>query len=151
MVTRMRATDIPVGFEHLYAVHMATTMNVRHTNRARVSGAAERSILNEWDRNRWVWNQCTARSKELRRAGEPCGPAVLDKELTGWRAQHPWLAEGSSVAQQQTIRDFGAARSKAIKDVKARLPMKRRRGFPKFKKKGLVLLSLNYTRPWVLP
>jgi len=145
-VTRMRATDIPVGFEHLYAVQMATTMNVRHTNRARVSGAAERSILNEWDRNRWVWNQCTARSKELRRAGEPCGPAVLDKELTGWRAQHPWLAEGSSVAQQQTIRDFGAARSKAIKDVKARLPMKRRRGFPKFKKKGLALLSLNYTR-----
>jgi putative transposase len=58
----------------------------------------------------------------------------------------PLEGVGSSVAQQQTIRDFGAARSKAIKDVKGRLPMKRRRGFPKFKKKDLALPSINYTR-----
>jgi putative transposase len=57
-----------------------------------------------------------------------------------------WLAEGSSVPQQQTIRDFGAARAKAIKDISARLPMSRRRGFPRFKKKALALPSMNYTR-----
>jgi putative transposase len=121
-------------------------MDVRYSYRVRTSRTAKRLLLAEWDRDRWVWNQCTAPAKELRRAGEKCGPAHLDKELTGWRAQHPWLAEGSSVAQQQTVRDFGAARSKAIKDIKDRLPMKRRRGFPKFKKKDLALPLINYTR-----
>jgi putative transposase len=103
-------------------------------------------LLGEWDAGRWVWNQCVARSKELRQAGEKCGPAVLDKELTGWRRQHPWLAEHSSVVQQQLIRDFGAARAKAIKDIQNRVPMRRRRGFPRFKKRGRSLVSMNFTR-----
>ncbi|MFF0245068.1 hypothetical protein ACWDR9_09650 [Streptosporangium sandarakinum] len=31
---------------------------------------------------------------------------MLDKMLTGWRAEHEWLREGGSVPQQQIIRDF---------------------------------------------
>jgi hypothetical protein len=44
------------------------TMDVRYSYRMRTSRTAERSLLTEWDRDRWVWNQCTARSKKLRRA-----------------------------------------------------------------------------------
>lgn len=36
-----------------------------------------------------------------------CGPAQLDKMLTEARAAMAWLREGSSVPQQQIIRDFG--------------------------------------------
>ena len=121
-------------------------LKVRYTYRLRVSATSERKLMVEWDRCRFVWNQCVARSKELRTTGEQCGPALLDKELTVLRSEKPWLKEGSSVAQQQTIRDFGAARSKAIKDIRDKLPITQRRGFPKFKKKGLALSSINYTR-----
>ena len=78
--------------------------------------------------------------------GQQCRPALLDKELTSLRSQKPWLKEGSSVAQQQTIRDFAASRSKAINDIVNQVPMTGHRGFPKFKKKDLALPSLNYTR-----
>jgi hypothetical protein len=51
--------------------------------------------------------------------------------LTEARATTPWLREGFSVPQQQIIRDFGKSRAKAIKDIKDRVPMKRRAGMPK--------------------
>jgi putative transposase len=121
-------------------------MSVRYTYRLRVSTAAEALLLAEWDRDRWVWNECVARSRTLRRAGETCGPARLDKDLTKARSTNTWLAEGSSVPQQQTIRDFGAARANAIKDIADRLPMSQRRGFPTLKKKAQARPSMNYTR-----
>jgi putative transposase len=121
------------------------TMTVRYDYRLRVSRSAERELLAEWDRDRWVWNQCVATSRAAHAGGEECGPARLDKMLTGWRVEHPWLREGSSVAQQQTIRDFGAARAKALADRKAKLPMRQRRGMPKFKRKAEALPTLNYT------
>ena len=123
-----------------------STLSVRYTYRLRTSRRAEALLLAEWDRDRWVWNQCVARSKELRLAGEQCGPALLDKELTTWRAKHEWLGAGSSVAQQQSIRDFGAARAKAIKDITEKVPVRQRRGFPTFKKRGMARPSMNYTK-----
>ena len=66
--------------------------------------------------------------------------------LTEARAKMPWLGEGSSVPQQQVIRDFGKSRAKAQKDIKEGLPMRRRAGMPKYKKKREALPSLNYTR-----
>ncbi|HEY5251324.1 MAG TPA: hypothetical protein VIJ09_06675, partial [Acidimicrobiales bacterium] len=86
-------------------------VSVRYTYRLRVSHTAEALLLAEWGRDRWVWNECVARSKVLRLAGETCGPARLDKDPTKARSTNTWLAEGSSVPQQQTIRDFGAARA----------------------------------------
>jgi len=75
-----------------------------------------------------------------------CGPAHLDKRLTGWRAEHEWLSAGSSVAQQQTIRDFGRARAKALKDrMDSKLSPRRRRGMPKFKSKHRSVPTLNYS------
>ncbi|CAN5518308.1 RNA-guided endonuclease TnpB family protein [soil metagenome] len=124
---------------------------VRYTYRLRVSDTARRLLLAEWDRCRWVWNQCVEASNAAHRESiatgvkVECGPAQLDKRLTGWRSEHGWLSDGSSVAQQQTIRDFGRARAKALKDRKDRALAPRRRAMPRFKGKYRAAPSLNYT------
>lgn len=125
-------------------------LSVRFTYRLRVSAAQERELLEEWDRARWVWNRCVEESKRAFAASTPehkvtCGPGELDKMLTGWRDEHEWLGEGSSVVQQQVIRDFAKSRKKALADIVARLPMTKRAGMPRFKAKKLALPSLNYT------
>lgn len=84
---------------------------------------AERALLAQWDLCRWVWNQCVAESRAAHKAKQGCGPATLDKMLTGWRSKHEWLCAGASVPQQQIIRDFGRSRAKALKDIKGRLAL----------------------------
>jgi putative transposase len=111
-----------------------------------VSSTALAALLAEWDRCRWVWNQCVAASRAAHAVREECGPAKLDKMLTGWRTENEWLSAGASVPQQQIIRDFARSRAKALKDIKARLPMRRRAGMPRFKKKDVADPTLNYTR-----
>ncbi|NLE82504.1 MAG: transposase [Rhodococcus sp.] len=118
----------------------------RFTYRVRLSATAQQALLAEWDRCRWVWNQCVSESRDAYRAGRACGPAWLDKRLTRWREEHDWLGAGSTVPQQQTIRDFAKSRSKACKDTKNRVPVRQRAGMPKYRKKRLTLPSLNYTR-----
>ncbi|MCC9154458.1 transposase [Streptomyces parvulus] len=120
--------------------------HARYTFRLRVSSTARRLLLAEWDRCRWVWNECVARSKKAQRNGEKCGPASLDRMLTGARAMTPWLSEGASVPQQQTLRDFGTSRAKALKDIRERLPVRRRAGMPRHRKKHGANLTLNYTK-----
>jgi putative transposase len=66
--------------------------------------------------------------------------------LTRARAMTPWLAAGSSVPQQQLIRDFGTSRAKALKDIRNRLPVRQRAGMPGHKKKREAGPTLNYTR-----
>ena len=118
----------------------------RFTYRVRVSAAAERALLGEWGRCRWVWNQCVAESRQAWKEKRECGPAGLDKKLTGWRAEHEWLARGASVAQKQAIRDFGKSRAKALKDIKEKVPVKQRAGLPQFKKRDRARPTMNYTR-----
>lgn len=131
----------------------AEARHARYTYRLRVSSTALTALAAEWDRCRWVWNECVAKSKAvyLHNAGRgkkaTCGPAQLDRMLTEARARTPWLREGSSVAQQQIIRDFGRCRAKAHRDVKERLPVGRRAGMPKWKTKREAVPTLNYTRP----
>lgn len=129
--------------------------HARWTFRVRVSSTALAALLGEWDRCRWVWNECCAKSKQThlwnkkRPEGadkRTCGPAQLDNMLTGARTGNAWLREGSSVPQQQLIRDFGKSRAKAQKDIKDRLPVRQRAGMPKWKKKREALPSLNYTQ-----
>nr|QIY76323.1 transposase [Streptomyces sp. RLB1-33] len=120
--------------------------HARYTYRLRVSSGARTSLEAEWSRCRWLWNECCARSKKAHRDGEKCGPARLDKMLTQARTAMLWLREGSSVPQQQLIRDFAKSRAKALKDIKARLPMRQRAGMPRYKKKHQDAPSLNYTR-----
>ncbi|MEV5544508.1 transposase, partial [Saccharopolyspora shandongensis] len=103
-------------------------------------------------RCRWVWNECVAMCRKVNSRNkatggdEKCGPAWLDKLLTDARAHNKWLREGASVPQQQIIRDFGKSRAKALKDIKARLPIKQRAGMPKPKQKRDSRPSLNYTK-----
>lgn len=128
------------------ATESGGTRHLRYTYRLRASSTARSALLAEWDRCRWVWNECVARSKRAHIDGEECGPARLDRMLTAARAVTPWLAERSSVPQQQLIRDFGRCRAKALKDIKEGLPVRQRAGMPGFKKKEQADPSLNYTR-----
>ncbi|KUO14827.1 RNA-guided endonuclease InsQ/TnpB family protein [Streptomyces dysideae] len=127
--------------------------HARYTFRLRVSSIARTALLAEWDRCRWVWNECVAKSQATHQHNKAhpqdkrtCGPAQLDKMLTEARTRTPWLREGSSVPQQQIIRDFGRSRAKAHKDIQDRLPMRQRAGMPKWKTKREALPTLNYTR-----
>ncbi|MFD7506125.1 RNA-guided endonuclease InsQ/TnpB family protein [Streptomyces sp. NPDC059850] len=88
------------------------TGHARWTYRLRVSAGARAVLEAEWGRCRWVWNECVARSKRAHQGGERCGPAALDKMLTEARRITPWLREGSSVPQQQVVRDFGRFRAR---------------------------------------
>ncbi|MFI8265642.1 RNA-guided endonuclease InsQ/TnpB family protein [Streptomyces sp. NPDC085665] len=124
----------------------------RYTYRLRVSSTALARLEAEWVRCRWVWNECVAMSRKVhalnRNATEKttCGPAQLDKMLTGARQSMGWLREGASVPQQQTVRDFAKARAKAVKDIKAGLPVRQRAGMPRIKRKREATPSLNFTR-----
>jgi putative transposase len=127
--------------------------HARYTYRLRVSSAARTALLAEWDRCRWVWNECVAKSRQVhaRNRAHPedkltCGPAQLDRMLTEARARTPWLRDGASVPQQQIIRDFATSRSKALKDIEKRLPMRQRAGMPRHKRKREALPTLNYTQ-----
>ncbi|WP_405644822.1 RNA-guided endonuclease InsQ/TnpB family protein [Streptomyces sp. NBC_00019] len=134
------------GWSVAQARAAAEAGRARYTYRLRVSSVAGAGLLAEWDRCRWVWNECVARSKKAHRDGEECGPARLDRMLIEARAATPWLAQGSSVSQQQLIRDFGKSRAKSLKDIKERKPVHQRAGMPKYKKKREADLTLNYTR-----
>ncbi|MFF0201435.1 RNA-guided endonuclease InsQ/TnpB family protein [Streptomyces sp. NPDC005017] len=126
--------------------------HARYTYRLRVSSTARTGLMAEWARCRWVWNECVAMSRKVHAANQDaagkttCGPAQLDKMLTEARTAMGWLREGASVPQQQTIRDFAKSRAKAMKDIKAKLPIRQRAGMPKPKKKREALPTLNYTR-----
>ncbi|MFE4634170.1 RNA-guided endonuclease InsQ/TnpB family protein [Streptomyces sp. NPDC056773] len=111
-----------------------------------MSPAALDGLSVEWDRCRWIWNESVARSKKARVENEKCGPVRLDRMLTEARNHNTWLGDGSSVPQQQAVRDFGKSRAKALKDIRAGLPMRQRAGMPRFKKKHTADPSLNYTR-----
>ncbi len=141
------------GVAHATGVDAAG--HARWTFRLRVPCNAHTLLMAEWDRCRWVWNECVATSKRVhafnrnRPEGtdkQTCGPAQLDRMLTDARACTPWLREGSSVVQQQLIRDFGRSKAKAHKDIRERIPQHSRAGMPKWKKRRETLPTLNYTR-----
>ncbi|MGW1266986.1 RNA-guided endonuclease InsQ/TnpB family protein, partial [Streptomyces drozdowiczii] len=138
---------------------MATTPAVergsglaRYTFRLRVSSSAHARLEGEWARCRWVWNECVAMSRKVHAANrdaaekETCGPAQLDRLLTQARQAMSWLREGASVPQQQVIRDFAKSRAKAVKDVRAKVPVRRRAGMPRIRRKRDALPTLNYTQ-----
>jgi len=126
--------------------------HARYTYRLRVSSTALAGLDAEWARCRWVWNECVAMSRKVHLLNETatekvtCGPAQLDKMLTEARTTMGWLREGASVPQQQIIRDFGKSRAKALKDIQAELPMRKRAQMPRIKRKRDALPSMNYTR-----
>ena len=106
---------------------------VRYTYRLRPGADAERALLAEWNRCRFLWNEAVHQQKSGRWP-TPCG---LSKLLTDARGRFAWLREGSQVAQQQTLRNYSQSLNHSFK-VKGR-------GRPKFKARKRTFPSLDYT------
>lgn len=100
----------------------------------RPGAVAQEHLRQEYSRCRWLWNECVHQF----RTGQKPTAAKLDKKLTEARAILSWLREGSSVVQQQTIRDYATALSASF-SVKGR-----GRPVPKTRKKN-PYVSLSYT------
>jgi putative transposase len=106
---------------------------VRYTYRLRPGAQAERALLDEWHRCRFLWNeavhqQCTGRKPTF---------GKLSKLLTEARARMAWLRAGSQVAQQQTLRTYAAALNDSYR-IKGR-------GKPNVKARKKALPTLEYT------
>lgn len=141
---------------------MLHAMKLRQTFRLRPGKTALRYLAREWGMCRFVWNEMNTQAKGIYEArpsimlagADPVtfGPAGADKFLTHLRATTVgedgtyWLAEGSSVAQQQIVRDFGTSRARALKDRVEKKPVQQRAGLPGFKSKHTALPSMNYSR-----
>ena len=106
---------------------------VRYTYRLRPGAVAERALLAEWGRCRWLWNEAVHQQK----TGRKPTLCKLSKMLTAARAQFGWLRDGSQVAQQQTLRTYAAALDHSFK-VKGRRK-------PTVKRRKTALPSLEYT------
>ncbi len=136
-------------------------MKVRYRYRLRPGRVAERYLLREWDACRFVWNELVATNRDIHTARHTIalvgaapvtfGAAQQDKLLTHLRATVvdqdgvKWLAAGSSVAQQQTVRDYASSRAAALTDRTAKKG-RAGRGMPQFKKRGIDRPSMNYTQ-----
>jgi transposase len=72
----------------------------------------EAVLLSHCAHARYVWNLAVEQHAHWRpgRAGAP-SYLVQCRQLTAVRAEHPWLAAGSQMVQQQALRDFAAARA----------------------------------------
>ncbi len=59
---------------------------------------------------RFVWNLAVEQHRHWR-PGRASAPGYLEqcRQLTAARAEHPWLAAGSQMVQQQALRDFAQA------------------------------------------
>jgi transposase len=59
---------------------------------------------------RYVWNLAVEQHRHWR-PGRTSAPGYLEqcRQLTAARAEHPWLAAGSQMVQQQALRDFAQA------------------------------------------
>lgn len=93
--------------------------NARWTFRLRVSSTARTALMVEWDRSRWIWNECVAKSKRVhaRNRTRPegadkrtCGPAQLDTMLTEVRTRTKTTmarkaADAAIGATRQALRD----------------------------------------------
>jgi putative transposase len=112
--------------EHVFEI-------VRYTYRLRPGAVAERALLDEWHRCRFLWNEAVHQWK----TGRKPTLCKLSKLLTQARGTFGWLRAGSQVAQQQTLRTYATALNHAYK-VKGR-------GKPTFKARKKTLPSLEYT------
>ena len=107
---------------------------VRYNYRLRPGATAERALLEEWHRCRFLWNEAAHQS----RTGRKPTFTKLSKLLTEARSRTAWLREVSQDAQQQMLRTYAQALDHSFK-VKGR-------GRPQTKKRKNCLPSLAYSR-----
>ena len=99
------------------------TETVRYTYRLRPGAQAERALVEEWGRCRWLWNEAVNQQK----AGRKPTFCKLSKMLTSARAANEWLRDGSQVAQQQALRTYMLALDHSFKVKGRRRPVVKRR------------------------
>ena len=107
---------------------------VRYSYRLRPGVQAERALLDEWGRCRWLWNEAVHQF----RSGLKPTLAKLGKLLTEARKTNDWLRAGWQDGQQGVLRTFLAALNASFK-VKGR-------GRPRVKKRKGSLPSLEFSR-----
>ena len=76
-----------------------------------VPSPAQEAVLREHcGHARYVWNLAVEQHRHWR-PGRRSAPGYLEqcRQLTAARAEHPWLAAGSQIVQQQALRDFAQA------------------------------------------
>ena len=106
---------------------------VRYTCHLRPGAQAERALIAEWHRCRFLWNEAVHQQK----AGNKPALCKLSKMLTEARGRFAWLQDGSQVAQQQALRTYALALEHSFKVKGRRRPVvKKRRG---------TQISLEYT------
>lgn len=106
---------------------------VRYTYRLRPGAHAQRALLHEWGRCRFLWNEAVHQQK----IGNKPTLAKLGKLLTELRKNNSWMRNGSQVAQQAILRTYAQALQHSF-TVKGR-------GTPTVKTKKRTLPSLEYT------
>lgn len=106
---------------------------MRYTYRLRPDAHAERALVAEWHRCRFLWNDAVEQMK----TGQKISIGVLSRRLTALRAERDWLREGSQVVQQQELRTFARSFDHVFK-VKGRRK-------PRFKSARRTLPSMEYT------
>ncbi len=94
---------------------VSTSTVLRFNYRLRLGAQTERALVGEWDRSRWIWNQCVAARKDRR-------GHIGGKDLTAARCALPWLAAGAVTPQQQTLRTFAGKGRRSFKHAKKALP-----------------------------
>ena len=75
------------------------------------SPAQEAVLRDHCGHARFIWNLAVEQHRHWR-PGRASAPGYLEqcRQLTAARAEHPWLAAGSQMVQQQALRDFAQAR-----------------------------------------
>lgn len=114
---------------------------VRYKYCLRVSKKTEAWLERECSKSRWVWNECVNVFNENGKLPKDqrisINEASLGKMLTKARSELSWLKEGSSVIQQQTVREYATSLGHSF-SVKGR-------GRPKHKSSKRSPLSINLT------
>ena len=96
---------------------------VRYTYRLRPGAVAERALLDEWHRCRFLWNEAVHQQK----SGNRPTLCRLSRMLTEARGKFGWLRDGSQVAQQQALRNYALALDHSFKVGGRRRPTIRKR------------------------
>ncbi|OOL28454.1 transposase [Rhodococcus rhodochrous] len=107
---------------------------VRYNYRLRPGRLAERALLDEWHRCRFLWNEAVHQQK----AGAKPTFGKLSALLTRARKDSSWLRAGSQVAQQQTLRTYARALDDSFRITG--------RGRPRCKARKTTAPTLEYTR-----
>lgn len=110
------------------------TETVRYTYRLRPGVLAERALLAEWGRCRWLWNEAVHQQRTRRSVSR----GRLGKLLTEARRANPWLRDGWQNAQAEALNAYALALDHSFR-VKGR-------GRPRPKRRKVDLPSLAFSR-----